>query len=510
MRSFIEGVIMDAAERLTRAKGVFVFDTLTEEAKKHSGFDEAADWEMIDELEAEFERGGHGDIVPVPGTGGFRFFRRDIFFERAEFLVRPMKYEIDNGILIAGHRFIPFFDEADFAAVRLTDPSGGGTVKAERVMVHAEQVKLSCGMLCVESWISDTEDMSMDEAEAEAEKILDTVSGEDMKISLRAHMLGDFYKRSGFTDGDFIKVTVTSHSRKECSVARVPGAGISPVGTADEWTKAFLKGLEKAVKQQKKNGGQFTNGNLLAAAFFHAGAGLTKNPRNCFFRALFSQGCKFSLQTGMDAQLLIWEKDKLHGYIAETWERESFEEDEELMDAVLDGDYEGMAHFMGYDVSVESLEACMLSARCSGKGLDEVKKRCFDDRVMLDYPDMEEAFDQAVEGIWRGTENAPAWKMSPEIENIRAGLLELKDLERGLIRRIEKLSQEGRFSLEDLLSPEFDGLRRLAGIVDASLAQVTGDVEPKGKTADILQKTLENLREGIRSSIKIVENRFMR
>ncbi len=122
------------------------------------------------------------------------FATREVLFEGARFRVQPDAWELAQGVLIPGHRFLPLWWGADAHGVELTLP-GGGAVPLTSVRLPFDQA-LTFHYLLGYSWIAGMIQDGQHEITRE--------EGTFTAFDLRA-----FFDASGFRPGDFLVIEVT-------------------------------------------------------------------------------------------------------------------------------------------------------------------------------------------------------------------------------------------------------------------------------------------------------------
>ena len=484
---------------LTRRQGSFSLKDMVAAFEQEDIFD-YEEWELEDDLL------GDADIFVLPGKKGTRFFNREAYFEDAEFLIKPTEFEVKNAVLFVGHRLLPFVPEEDACMFKLFDKNGK-MLEPKQVKTPFFELDMCYSLYAPEGGaITAIDDLDLD-------KLLDP----DPKATVAATGLDleSFISKSGFAAGDYIKVRLMNYEAAECEIELCPVAKISSnLAAATKWQGKFEAGLKKAVNRQKEVGMPFENEDLIAAAFYYAGKALLKDPAyNWLDTVRLSE--IFSLQT-FEGRLFIWEKDKLQDYMqkAVEWEHAAYnqymdEMNEELFefDDPDEMEFNDIVRIMGFNLDEDILLACMLDALHFNGTLDDVKKRCFDERIERDYPEPAERFNEILDELWDEAKDMDPKVRTMESAKLRHELLKLKDREMAFIRALDKSEN---FDPENLHSDEFMVLGKLLSTLDAFIVQVGTQPFTSNKEFKMVDKMAGTLSEKFNLAIKKLEDEFLK
>ena len=136
-------------------------------------------------------------------TGKTEYLPRNTFFSGSSFLVSPTEDEIENGILIPGHRFIPFYNTDLFPGESFD------ILTKEDNIICTKQIKYKI------------EDLYKSHALLGAESIVEHFIADDPnnksligdpsnKINVSVFDFKDFYEKNSFSDEDLLKFTVVN------------------------------------------------------------------------------------------------------------------------------------------------------------------------------------------------------------------------------------------------------------------------------------------------------------
>jgi len=439
--------LYDISFELTRKKGSFSNEDVMKALEKADIFD-------YDDVDVEHELQETPEVVELPNKKDSRFFNREVLFKDAEFLIKPTPFEVENAVLILGHRIIPFFPEERINEITLNYKKK--KVRLKRIDAPWKEIEIYYSLYGDAAWIIYGNIEGVD-----PERLFDGDMPEI--LTTRGFNLGAFIKDSGFINGDFIKISISNYARSECVIERFPASNMeSDPKSSQEWKKKFESGLKKAIDCQKKVIAPFGNDDLIAAAFFYADKGLLKAPSSSWLAAV-KDSKKFALQNSANS-LLVWEKGKLFDYLSQVYE------DERALDEMTDPDcmdFDEFAELMGFDLTEESLTAYMLDAMHLGKNLDDVKKRCFDGRLKH-YPEYVENFEMTVDELWEDAKDTPPELRTMEHVKLRHNLLKLKDRETAFLRNLDKSD----FDMKHVMGPDFAAFKVLSASLEAFLIQL--------------------------------------
>lgn len=157
--------------------------------------------------------------------------RKD-FFNGRSFLVTPDEWEISQGILFPGHRFVPFVHEGVFPSNVELKNVDGKNVQVKKLIAPLGR-SFHYHILLGSEQIFDF--MLADDPANESLK-----SGADRNdfVTLSVFDLADFYRENDFTFGDALLCTVEDHSGGVVSFRYLSGAERSAAGR-EKWIKAM-------------------------------------------------------------------------------------------------------------------------------------------------------------------------------------------------------------------------------------------------------------------------------
>lgn len=249
-------LIQQTADAALTAEGKFELDEFIEKHDIH------APWEKV--LEILFGRGlvfmsNTSELTPV----GW-------FFRKGKLLVRPLQEEIDAGILVPGHRFVPFYlPELLPNEIELNDKSGD-SLNRKMIVKPLKQLHtyyILFGLHYLPELLAAENDTNLDAMRSGA-------GGTDTLVRVSVFDMEDFYRSSGFSMGDFILCELDNFRDGIFTYSHVPGESIEESRTED-WRGRIDKGFGKMFREFQSPSDNFR---MLAHAYFFAGRKAVTTP----------------------------------------------------------------------------------------------------------------------------------------------------------------------------------------------------------------------------------------
>ncbi len=190
---------------------------------------------------------------------GDRVVRREALFTGRTFLVTPEAWEIETGIFVPGHRFVPYLNSEVFPSEVVMRRGRRNAAKVEK------KFKLSQVLGCFQ--MLGTEQM-LDVLAAESQKngfLRSGIQG-DAEVELTVFDLADFYRENDFEAGDAIKCEVVDYAAGVVKYTYLSGAKRSAAKK-----KAFITALEDACAAALRRSEELPVPEVLAWSFFLGG-----------------------------------------------------------------------------------------------------------------------------------------------------------------------------------------------------------------------------------------------
>lgn len=365
--------------------------------------------------------------------------KRQAFFSGREFIITPDEWEIREGVLFPGHRFIPFVSGEVFPS-EIALNIDGKAAKMRKLTLPLGQIFHYHLLLGSEQIF----DFLIGEDPANAHLAKHTSSGE--AVSLEVFDLSGFYKEHGFTHGDAICCKVEDYNSGSVSAHFLP---------ADERSfkarKARISALDEAIKTVWEEFRDYPDiPEQLAWAEYYCATEV--NSTGASIDEFIASSTMVELRADGDhAVLSIREENNDSGEVV-------LPEGLSISNAALD-DPMKLLSGNGVPLTEAELDAFMLDAINKRESdIDGVYSRIFAHReldiaddaqqaVLLNY--LEERFENLQENYNRADDEPKA--------ELRADLLE------AVQNRLEYLAYLGSLD-RDINKEESAGLKKLAGI----------------------------------------------
>ena len=386
----------------------------------------------------------------------FQCITRRSFFNDREFIITPDEWEISEGVLFPGHRFIPFIPETVFPS----DVEFG----SKAAVFNKRKLTLPLGQLFHYHLLLGSEqifDFLIAEDPANAHLSKRVSSGEP--VSLEVFDLAGFYREHDFSSGDALLCRVADYSNGRISCTFLPAAS-----RQHSDRKARVQALDQAIKQVWERFGDYPDiPEQLAWAEFFAG------------KDAFSTGA--SLDEFITASTVVeLRADGDHAVLSIRQENKADQDEFSLPPGLsisgnaLD-DPMKLLSGSGAALTETELDSFMLDAIYKRESdFDGVYSRIFGHReldledeaqqaVLLNY--LEERFENLQENYNRADDEAKAELRSDIVEAIEARLeylaylgsldRDVNDKERDVLNQLADISAKLGEALKLLNSPAF-------------------------------------------------------
>ena len=167
---------------------------------------------------------------------------RKAFFTGREFLITPDRWEIDNGFLVPGHRFLPFLSPELFPSDAELVPADDGTAPLPRRTITAPlgeifhyHMLLGSEQLFDHLYADDPANRRLAEHHASTEP-----------VSLTVFDFGDFFRRREFAPGDALRCRIVDYDAGRIEFSFLPASERSN-RKLNEFVNAFDKALGETI-----------------------------------------------------------------------------------------------------------------------------------------------------------------------------------------------------------------------------------------------------------------------
>lgn len=171
------------------------------------------------------------------GAGEYQL--RSKFFDGFTFTVTPDEWEIENGILIPGHRFAPFLNEEIFPSETILTDADGSAVETKEITAPLLQIFPYYMLLGSEQIF----DVFM--ADSKANHHLRTSRKPEEQITVHVYDMKKFYAEHEFTAGDALLCTVEDHL-----TGKVRFSCLSGEERRSSELKTWITAFENAVQKE--------------------------------------------------------------------------------------------------------------------------------------------------------------------------------------------------------------------------------------------------------------------
>jgi len=229
-------------------------------------------------------------------------------------------------------------------------------------------------------------------------------------------------------------LSIVDYKKQLCTVERLPDERL---WQAAKWDSAFAKGLRKNIETVEEFGVMEPIETFLSRAFFLADHSLLQSPSSLAVNVL-KQRNDFYLADSESGDVMIWEKDREFDLLdMDDFDDEDFDEDDDSVpeeESALNQLFE----IMGFAINDEELAAYMRDELfAGGDDLDNVKKRCFDDRVKQLFPDLQKEFNAEILKLWKTIKkDYNIFRDNPQ-GKVRRKALELLDVHTAWMRKLD-------------------------------------------------------------------------
>lgn len=189
------------------------------------------------------------------------FYSRRIFFHQAGFVITPTEFEIDEGILIPGHRFLPFTFSEVFPSETTLRECGGKNLKLKRISMKVGELipyHLLLGIEQIGDFLT---------AEDPEHDIYTDGASPDTMITLSVFDLRAFYRETGFRQGDILSARVLDWEKGIFDFTYSP-AKARDYPRIKNWVNEYSLALEKVIADYEN---YFDLPEFLAWGFFYGG-----------------------------------------------------------------------------------------------------------------------------------------------------------------------------------------------------------------------------------------------
>lgn len=398
------------------------------------------------------------------------FVPRHRFFEGAQFLITPLKAEIEEGYVVPGHRFFPFASRAVFPPkVRLLLPDGAALQTRNISLSQAQAMPF----LRFYGFANAMEYLLLDH-EGNIDRLVPPF---DADVELTVFDLRDYFATSGFRLGDSLLLTVVNWLQGVYSVVRAEDAGgLADVVAAKKWVASMEWALGDALDELGTDGDCYEQ---LALAMRNAQDDPECSP--LMNAPPLSLAAYFNLQKNLAVKMV--------GDQALFWDVDEDPQAEAIFDALEDPsvpESELDAYFqqLGLSVSESEVEAYMRDALYhEGKSPEDVLARVSAGRaIFFASAEDQEEFHNLWSVLWDEVRMDYSRETDPFGE-IRTSFLALNDKAFSVIRQLDARGM----GMEIMENPAFMEFNQLTAMIGSALAMFNVPETARDKSSNLLE-----------------------
>lgn len=178
----------------------------------------------------------------IPETPGESYVNAEKLFDGAEFLIVPDALEIDNNILIPGHRFVPFMDQELFPSEITLKEAGAKKSQSYRAFTASAEEIIRYHLLMGAETLFDFF------AAEDEENITNARSSNNPQLKLAVLDMKKFYQETQFSEGDAIMVKVIDY-KKGIFEYRLENGKMRKAAAAKAFRNSFDDVLQRVTEE---------------------------------------------------------------------------------------------------------------------------------------------------------------------------------------------------------------------------------------------------------------------
>ena len=422
-----------------------------------------------------------------------RYTPRHVFFANTQFLMVPQPAEIDEGILVPGHRFLPFLARDEHPAdCRLT--FADGTVVPTRTirkpMTDLLLYLAFFGSRGAVEYVAADDNRDPDALDAGPEA--------NQPLAITVFDMAAIYERDSVKAGDAFLCTVTDYAKGHYTIKHIPAGKRPGKPAVRKWVAAMEDALYNINPWLEPNDDIHDQ---LAKAFFFGNPMLHQKPPT-HLGGFLSDTKDFSIHATHFGTLLRAEDDGLE---------DAFEG---MMDKADTGSIptgrcdslEAILGETGLTVTADEIAAYMHDEISrGGNDPDKVLARVLEGRYGLEFYDERQAvaFDQHLTSLWNRVKSEFDPAHDKKLAPLRARILALLDRLVAWLRDCDRLE----ISPADLPQDESVALATIGGILSQVLDLLHRDkdasideIRKLGDTIGMIEKDAEQILARLRAA----------
>lgn len=463
---------------LEKRKKDFELEEVLEYVAKKSRDDEPVSEILLGEIleQSGFVFGDEDDFTHYRTRYGF--------FKGAQFRIVPLKEEIDLGVLVPGHRFIPFISGAILPLEAILSVNGKKlpTRKVKWVLEDLRKYFLFYGSYKMINYL-----VADDEVNSSV-FVLPPSLGQ--KVNISVFDLKNFYRSTGFKPGNALMVTVKDWLTGELDIRKCTAEEEQvSLPVARKWMDEIAEALMDTIDV---DGTEIHDAEeQLAVMYWMADDWVRVNPPMTF-SAFFNQQREIRVQE-CGQRVLFWPADSnLSEDIYSDAAMEGLFGDHEDVD---ESELDYFLRMLGVSISQDEVEAYMRDALYAGENdSDAVLARVIQGRV-LEFGDAEAqaAFHRLWKEVWEEVCQVYSRKMDTVAGPIRAAFLKINDQCLAFLRWLDA---QGLMPHE-LPMHEMTELANLSGMISSAIMMMNDPDEADLQSSNELGMLLPQLEQAV-------------
>jgi len=388
---------------------------------------------------------------------------RHVFFANAQFLIVPQPAELEEGILIPGHRFLPFLPrEGHPAECRLTLPDGN-------VVPTRTTRKPMTDLLLYLAFFGSRGAVEYVAADANRDgNALDAGPEANQPLTITVFDMAAVYEQYNVKPNDVFLCTVTDYAQGHYTLSHIPADKRRKTPAVRKWVANMEDALYMVNPILEPNDDIHDQ---LAKAFFFGNPALLQNPP-VHLGGFLSITKEFVIQESHFGTLLRAEDDGLGDMFEGMMDRA----EAGAMPTGRCDSLEAILSETGLTVTVDEIAAYMHDEISrGGDSVDNVMARVLEGRYGLDFYDERQmdAYHQHLEALWNRVKRDFDPAHDKKIGPLRARILAILDRQVAWLRECDAL----KILPTDLPHDESVALATLGGILSQTLKLLQRDTD---------------------------------
>ena len=408
----------------------------------------------------------------------FNYIPKNIFFQNADFLISPTEEEIRDGILIPGHRFMPFLSHEVLPAHATLICANGNKVDRLNIERHRNDLFIYFTFFGFENmnryFLTDHDENCA---------IMEASPHDNPMVKLTVFDMAALYAEHNVTPGDAFRLTVKNWKQGHYTLSFVSKMDLaSQQHECSKWCKTFEKNLQEVINWC----GPHTDVNdQFATALLTSDFPKTKAPIH--LGGFYGQCKHIELQQTPDGVILWHQGESVRDAYLDSIENTpaSATGRRDSLDAILSD--------IGLSLNENEITAYMLDAlSCGHTDSNVVMKRCFAGRDATYFTDENQAdiFNDLFITLWEKLSANYNPKRDKVYAPVRSRILAILDAQLGWLRDCDK---KGLLPSELPQEPMME-LAHACAILSSTLGLLT-DGSTKASEIKELSKILQPMEQ---------------